>query len=366
MKSLFFKIAFGLACGVFPMISDGQSAGNYLYNNPYALNTDRAIIPVVSANGNIVTLKAEVLMNVQATSYTAIFAISQHGGDAYEADSILNTRLTQVRFALGRLGVSEENIHVDAISMVPTYAYQLEEKKFSKYYTEVPTGIEMKKNVHILFKHHEQLDRIISEMAFVNIYDLVKVEYNIDGMNSYYEELRNAALDVIHSKEKTYDALKFYLDVQGMSDGFNCSYPAERYKNYTAYYSGASPASVSYARKSWESSPTVIVSGKNNKVNVDGSLTADARNQQFVVQTAEKNKTIFYDRMPYNQFDKVLNANTEEPCIQFYYTLQVQYSLLTEEAHRKLEDQKQLAQENAKLNKSRRQKRIEQKLIKIK
>lgn len=344
-----------------------QAAGNYLYNNPHAMNADRATISVNQANSNNVNLKAEVLMNVKATSYTAIFAMTQNGRDSYEADSLLNQRLNQVRYALGLLGIPEHQIHVDAVSMVPTYAFKLEEKKFSKRYTEVPTGLEMKKNIHVLFKHHDILDRIISEMAFVDIYDLVKVEYNIDGMATYHEELRKAALEVIHAKEGTYNALNFHLNVLSMSDGFNCSYPAERYKTYTAYYSGSSPAAVSYARSMREmnSQNNIIINGKNNNVRVDGSLTADAQNQQFVVQTAEKNKTIFYDRMPYNQFDKVINADNEEPCIQFYYTIQVQYSVMNDETFKANEAQKLLNKKYAEINKTRKQKRLEKKLAKL-
>jgi uncharacterized protein YggE len=347
-------------------IALSQAAGNYLYNNPHALNADRAHIPVNQSNNNSITLKAEVLMNVKATSYTAIFALTQNGRDAHEADSLLNLRLDQVRYALDVLGIPKHQVHVDAVSMVPTYAYQLEEKKFSKHYTEVPTGLEMKKNVHVLFKHHELLDRIISEMAFVEIYDLVKVEYNIDGMATYHEELRKAALEVIHQKERTYGALNFHLSVMSMSDGFNCSYPSERYKTYTAFYSGSSPAAVHAARmqRDMSSQNNIVIQGKNNTVKVDGSLTA-ASDQQFVVQTAEKNKTIFYDRMPYNQFDKVINADNEEPCIQFYYTIQVQYSVMNDETYKANEEQKILNKKYAELNKTRKQKRLEEKLAKL-
>jgi len=347
-------------------LANAQAAGNYLYNNPHALNTDRANVPVNLPNNNSITLKGEVMMNVKATSYTAIFSMSQNGRDAYEVDSLMSGRIAQVRYALGLMGIAESDVHVDAVSMVPTYAFKLEEKKFTKRYTEEPTGLEMKKNIHVLFKHHELLDRIISEMAFADIYDLVKVEYNIDGMQTYYEELRKAALDVIHSKERTYDALKFHLTVQNMSDGFNCSYPLERYKSYTAFNTGSSPYAVSYARTMREVNNNIIVNGKNNNVRVDGSLTADAMNQQFIVQTAEKNKTIFYDRMPYNQFDKVINADTEEPSIQFYYTLQVQYTMINDETFQKIEEQKQLQKKNETRTISRKEWRMQRKALKSK
>lgn len=269
-------------------------------------------------------------MNVRATSYTAIFAATQNGRDAYEVDSLMSGRIAQVRYALGTLGIAEADIHIDAVSMVPTYAFKVEDKKFNKRSIEIPTGFEMKKNIHVLFKNHSILDRIISEMAFADIYDLVKVDYNIDGMNSYYEELKRAAMEVIQSKERTYSDLKFYLETTGMSDGFSVSYPIERYKSYTAYHSGSSPQAVQYERQ-YRDLNNFTINSKNTTIHMDA--TADARNQTFTVQTAEKNRTIFYDRMPYNQFDKVINADIEEPSIQFYYSLQLNYMMMTEKQH---------------------------------
>lgn len=328
--------------------AEAQSAGNFLYNhNGYEVNTDRAIIPLNTPAGAGITLNAEVMMNVRPTSYTAIFAATQNGTSVLEVDSMMNLRIDQIRYALGMLGISNEDIHIDAVSMVPTYAYKLEEKKFSKRSTEIPVGFEMKKNIHVLLKNHDLLDPIISEMAFAEIYDLVKVEYNIDGMQSYYEQMRQAALSVIQTKENTYKALTMHLDITSMADGFNCTYPLERYKSFTAFNSGSSYQAVAYAQT--VATNNITINGKNTTINMDKKMHNDAMNQQFLVQTAEKNKTIFYDRMPYNQFDKVINADTEEPCIQLFYNLQVYYTMITEEQYKKNTENIELAKRQQQL-----------------
>jgi uncharacterized protein YggE len=323
-----------------------QAAGNYLYNNNYSFNNEKATIPINNANGSTVTLKAEVMMNVISTSYTAIFAASQQGKSVKEVDSLMTLRIDQVRYALEMFGIAEEDIHIDAVSMVPTYARKLEEKKFSKRSTEIPTGFEMKKNIHILFKKHALLDPIISEMALADIYDLVKVEYNIDGVQTYYDELRKNALSVIDSKKATYDALKMHLTVYSLGDGFNSSYPMERYKSYTAFNSGSTYEAVSYAKEA--KTKNITLNGFNNTLVLKEDQRGDAFDQQFIVQTSEKNKTIFYDRMPYNQFDKVLNADTEEPCIQLFYTLSVNYTMVTDEQYQA--QQKQIKMQEDQLN----------------
>jgi len=343
---------FGQSAGNYAI--DRASSGNYIYNNQGGVNTDRAVIPLTNPANTAISLKAEVMMNVRATSYTAIFAATQNGRDAYEVDSLMSGRIAQVRYALGMLGISAEDVHIDAVSMVPTYAFKLEDKKFNKRSIEIPTGFEMKKNIHILFKNHDVLDRIISEMAFVDIYDLVKVDYNIDGMQTYYEELKKAAMDVIRSKEMTYSDLKFYIEATGMSDGFSVTYPIERYKSYTAYHSGSSPQAVLYERQ-FRDVNNFNINSKQTTIHVDA--TADVRNQQFVVQTAEKNRTIFYDRMPYNQFDRVINADMEEPSIQFYYTLQLTYLMMTQNQKDKNLEAEAAAKRNNEMAMTRKMKR---------
>lgn len=305
-------------------------AGSYLYNNNYSFNTERANVTVNSTNGTTITLKGEVMMNVRATSYTAIFAMTQSGENAYRVDSIMSARIAQIRAGLAFIGVPDQDIHVDAVSVVPTYDFRIDKKKFTTRSTEVPTGFEMKKNIHVLFKRHEMLDRIISEMAYADVYDLVKVEYNIDGAQTYLEELRKAATDVIETKKRTYTDFNFHLELYHITDGFNCSYPMERYKSYTAYNSGTSPYLVSMVREELDK----MTDKPRTKQEYDRV------SQQYIIETAQKNKTIFYDRIPYNQFDKVINADIEEPCIQYYYTLQLSFTMLNDEQFKQREEAK--------------------------
>ncbi len=327
--------AFCLLLSLNAFFSNAQSAGNYLYNNSYSHNQERIPIPVNAPQTNNVTLKAEVMMNVKASSYTAIFAITQAGADAYQVDSVMSLRIAFIRNGLAAIGIQGSDIHVDDVSVVPTYDYRIDRKKFTTYSTEVPTGFEMKKNIHVLFKRHELLDRIISAMANADVYDMVKVEYNIEGADVYFEELRKSAMAVLESKKRTYTDFEFSLEMYGISDGFTVVYPMERYKTYTAFNSGTSPHVVS-----------MITTDLNARgYRPQSKSDYDLLNQQYVVETSEKKKTIFYDRVPYNQFDRVINADIAEPCIQITYSMQAAYSLFNpEQTKQRAEAKKNAAQ----------------------
>jgi hypothetical protein len=54
---------------------------------------------------------------------------------------------------------------------------------------------------------------------------------------------------------------------------------------------------------------------------------------------ADKNTTVYYEKLPYSRFDVVLNADAVEPTVQFYYSVTAQYKLQTiQQAKREAED----------------------------
>ena len=100
-----------------------------------------------------------------ASSYVAIFSVTQYGRTASETDSLLNLRLQAASTALRALGVPPQDTHVDIISLVPTYAVKLEQKKFSRTANEIPTGFELKKNLHVIYTDDALLDRMVTSLA---------------------------------------------------------------------------------------------------------------------------------------------------------------------------------------------------------
>ena len=244
-----------------------QSAGNVLYNHPYSNHHER-IDNQVSFKpnyGNTAELQAEVMINVEATSFTAIFSATQNGKTATQTDSLLTLRLNQVQGKLDKLGIKRSDVHIDVISMVPSYAMQLEKKRFSTTANEIPTGFKLIKNIHILFFDHEQLSDIVAAMSQSEIYDFVKVEYNVDNIKDIYAQLREEAVGIINQKKKTYNDIGLHLEIQNMTDGYGSSYPIQRYSRYTAYHAGSTVEEVKLAKRRKQQAKNVIVTGKRSE-----------------------------------------------------------------------------------------------------
>jgi uncharacterized protein YggE len=256
-------------------------------------------------------IKADVMMNVRATSYVAILSITQAGESIFETDSLMDIRLNNVFNELRAAGISLENTHVDFISMLPTYEFELTEKRYSKTLNEVPSGFEMKKNIHVKFTDHDRVNNLISAAAKAEIYDLVKIDYNVANMDQIYTDLRKKAEEIINTKAESYKRMGFNLEVQNYGTTQGSVYPMERYVKYTAANTGIPKV---YSKKSSKEKP-------------------------MEYNYAEKNKTVYYERIPYGQFDVVINADMVEPTVQFYYSMNMNYKIVIEEiAKREKED----------------------------
>lgn len=240
---------------------------------------------------NSVIFDADVMINMKASSYTAIFSVTDFGKTVIAADSAMSSRLKIFTAAMIKDSILAENIHIDFISMLPVYEVEPQNKVFSNIATEVPAGFKIKKNVHVMFFDHTKLDQIITLAAKASIYDLVKVDYNVNDIQAAYDTLRKIAVEVIDMKRNTYAMMGFETTIMAMAEGYDSKYPEERYESYTAY--------------------------------LQGNSYAQPQNPNMTVQTAEKEQTVFYNKVPYKQFDRVLNADLAEPGVQFYYKLRV-------------------------------------------
>lgn len=286
------------------------SAGNINaipYNPPAGVN-----LTTPANSGGYTPVKADVMMNVKASSYVAILSLTQTGETIIQTDSLMDIRLNNVFDQLRLVGIPMENTHVDFISMLPNYEFELTEKRYSKTLNEVPTGFEMKKNIHVRFKEHDRLNDLIAAAAKAEIYDLVKIDYNVANMDDVYAQLLAKAEEVIVQKTESYSRMGFNLEAQNYATTKGSVYPVERYVKYLAANTGTP--------KKFYGKPS-------------------SKDKPIEYNYADKQTTVYYEKVPYGQFDIVLNADMVEPAVQFYLSLNINYKIVLEEvAKREKED----------------------------
>jgi uncharacterized protein YggE len=280
-----------------------QVMGNYRNQRPQAIQNVQAQFRSVQRNAtlnpsqNIIEMTVNALSNQQADAHIAIFSVFQSGKTAKAVNQAMNERLGIVTKALADLGIDEDDVYIDMVNFLPTYAYNEEKKIFSKKtLTEVPTGFNLQKNLHVRYRKAELLDQVITVAAEEEIYDIIKVDYAVNEPQKIYEELRNMAFDYLDGIKQQYAENGIALDtaLQHAAESAWVVYPGDRYETYSAH------ASQKLTKQE----------------------TANA-----VVTNVDKPTLSFYQAIPANDYDLVINPDLLEPAAQFTYSLKVRFTI---------------------------------------
>ncbi len=276
---------------------------NYQYNYPQNNLPNREPATTAVPDDNSFSIKINGLMNAVATNYVAVFNILQVGLTAKSTDSTMNSTINEFKRNLEKLNIDTSDIKTDMISFVPKYGYQSDKKIFSKKYNEVPEGFELEKNIYIRFKKSSALDGIITAAAAAEIYDLVKVDYFLPNAQKLIDSLRYKCLLEVKARVRQYELIGFELDTlkKTLADNFTTIFPETRYYSYSAF-----------TRPSF------------------ASLRKKPSDQPFVNETT-KPISRYYNQVDYDSYDIILNPVITEPVVQLSYSIDVKYTLRTEQ-----------------------------------
>ncbi|WP_353779752.1 SIMPL domain-containing protein [Winogradskyella sp. 3972H.M.0a.05] len=267
-----------------------SKAGNAIIYNPVI--GQRINRPLSPTNQLIIDVQA--LQNVVASSYTAIFNISQIAPTAEEANRLMSERIGNIKKSLSAEGILEKDIAIDVISFVPVYEIEVEKKLFSKTYTEVPKGFELQQNIHIRFTKTHQFEPILTACAKEEVYNLVKVDYFIENIREVYSNLQDKLLEVIDDKKAYYTTLGFDLTDYNISiaDDKYCYFPKDFYQSYQAF----------------------------------NSISFEALKKNKGVTKAKKQTSYYYQPLTYENYDIVLNPSILEPVVQIGMHIKLVYT----------------------------------------
>lgn len=277
-----------------------RSLGNVNYNNnDYSPNhqVPQDVLPQARmTGGRMVELDVQLLSNQKADNYVAIFNLTQMGKTVEETNKILTDRYNGFAQELQSVGVPKDAIYLDMVTFVPLYEYEKEKKLFSKTHNEVPKGFEMQQNVHIKYKEASMMTKIMAVAAKYEIFDLVKVDYFVDNQEAVYVEMREKAVDHLVKEIELY-VEKLGVDLESgyriVAENKSVSFPLDRYSSYNAF----------------------------SNVSLGGTP------EKGKVLDMYKPKTMYYDKVAYDQFDIVINPTILEPAIQFMYNMKIQIAI---------------------------------------
>ncbi|TAE08437.1 MAG: DUF541 domain-containing protein [Bacteroidetes bacterium] len=309
MQKTFFLACFALSLSLHDLCA--QAKGNVNYNEAnmnrrskqeYQQNanlnnigglTDAGAPVATIMSNDFVDIDASVLFNTKPDHLVAIFNVVQLGETASEVNRIANDRINGFWGELQKMGVKQEQLFIDMVSLIPVYEVEVEKKLFSKNYNEVPKGFELQKNLHISFADERKLNEILTTASQFEIYDIVRVDYIVNDSKKIYAQMQDEAAAVIAGKLERYKKMGINISPNNRTVAENSTifYPTDRYKSYQAFSS----------------------------TSLDMKKSANAPK----IQQVRKPMSYYYNKVSEATFDAVVNPHVLEPVVQYAYTLKM-------------------------------------------
>ena len=289
MRKICWLTIFVLLCPIFVF---AQESGNRNYGTQRRKpQTNSGVLTgSTDAKQQVYFVEANVLMNMKADAYVAVFGLVQEAATSAESNSKINAQVAGFIKELESLGIKRTDIFVDFITQNKVYDYTTS----GNTVTEKFSGFETKKNIAVRYKDRELLEKILSAAARGSIFDLIKVDYVVSDASGVQSRMYEEAVKIIKQKEAAYfNSFGIKLSPTNLANAkYDAFYPGELYASYQAFESGNT-------------------SGDYNRV---------------VVQQ-RKTKTFYYEPLDPSVFDAVINPLGIEPMVQFTLYMRLQYDL---------------------------------------
>ena len=239
-------------------------------------------------------VEANVLMNVRADEYVAVFAIAHEGESLADCSRKMDATLKTFTDDIKALGIVGDDVFVDFIAQHKIYGFDLT----GNIAKEKLVGFDLKKNVSIRYTDQALLDKITAAAARSQVFDLVKVDYIIKDLNKIQDRLTEEAARVLKQKTSRYQKLlgiTLRPPMQVYAEKFATHYPTELYDSYTAAESE--------------------------------TMSNAAYRQNYTTQLARKNRTFYFNGLDADGFDDVITSVYNEPVVQCTLYLKVKYEV---------------------------------------
>ena len=237
---------------------------------------------------------ADVLMNVKADEFVAVFGLSQEGETVAECNEKMAAVVKEFTDALLALKIAEDDIFLDFVTQTKIYGFEVA----GDIAKEKLVGFELKKNLSIHYRDRSLIDQLVVTAARSKIYDLIKVDYIVTDVNLMQDKLMREATKIIDQKVARYNNLlkiKLLPPAQVFAEIPAVYYPTEMYDAYTAAVTEQ----------------------------IDGPLNR----QSLTVQRVRKGTTFVFNGLSGDGFDQVINPVVIEPVVQFTLYLKVKYEV---------------------------------------
>lgn len=267
-----------------------QAAGNAVYGSSGKRDGVNKYI-VASQNDSQFVVTANVLYVKKADYLKITFAISSF-------DKTLENSKKHSDETIDKLSSNFRKVNkgiqffVDYVGHNRVYGLQKE----GSDYTEVLTGFELKRNIIVVVKDHNEMNKIIEAASESGVFDVAKVEYVVEKISEIEEFLIDKASSILQKKADkiiTLNNLTGFVAQRLFDLEFKSFSPSDLYVKYEA----AVKQDVDFGRKS---------------------------NSNIVFQ--QPVESFYFQGLNHSGFDEIIEEEKLEPAVQFAISLKMVYA----------------------------------------
>ncbi len=239
-------------------------------------------------------IEADVMMNVRADEFVAVFGISQEGVTVEECSQKMDAVVKEFTDALLALKIDKKELFLDFVTQTKIYGFEVT----GDIAREKLVGFELKQNLSIHYTDRLLVDKLVVAAARSKIYDLIKVDYVVKDIETIQDKLMEAATGIIQRKSGRYEKLlgiKLQPPAQIYAEKYATHHPTGMYDSYTAAESAA--------------------------------IDTPFRRDRHTVLMARKTRTFVFNGLDGDGFDQVINPVLTEPVVQFTLFLKIKYEV---------------------------------------
>ena len=147
-----------------------------------------------------ITIDGRAELRVRPTEIRVVLAVTSEAETAQKCRQTINATVERLKAAWSKLGIAPENIVVDFIAVLPSYAWSVEKHGDVDVGIEKKVGYRMQTNVHLAVQKESQAEAVLVRAFEQDVTDIIAFDYWSKELDDIKVKTREQALKAARRK----------------------------------------------------------------------------------------------------------------------------------------------------------------------
>lgn len=185
---------------------------------------------------SFITVEGKSVLSVKPTAIRIVLALTSEAESSADCKSGIDKQITTLRPLWRQVGIGDDKIVEDFISILPRYEYDLKKiDEKSMVAVEKEAGYLMQVNLHLEVKNDAEATKAIDIAISNGVTDIIGFDYWCKDLDIKKQEARAEAIEIAKEKAKVLieGVFEKTLPVINVQEKTIVRYPASMYRSFT-------------------------------------------------------------------------------------------------------------------------------------